>query len=47
MPLIVVKLGPGKSEHQKQRLADAITKDVVEILNYSENRCHYKMTPER
>jgi 4-oxalocrotonate tautomerase len=36
MPHIVVKLWPGKSEHQKQRLADAITKDVMEILNYSE-----------
>jgi len=28
MPHIVVKLWPGKSENQKQRLADAITKDV-------------------
>ncbi len=36
MPHIVVKLWPGKSENQKQRLADAITKDVMEILNYSE-----------
>lgn len=36
MPHIVVKLWPGKSENQKQRLAGAITKDVMEILNYSE-----------
>jgi len=36
MPHIIVKLWPGKSENQKQRLADAITKDVMEILNYRE-----------
>ena len=36
MPHIVVKPWPGKSENQKQRLADAIAKDVMEILNYSE-----------
>lgn len=36
MPHIVVKLWPGKSESQKQRLANAITKDVMEILNYGE-----------
>lgn len=32
MPHIVVKLWPGKSEEQKQDLAEAITKDVREIL---------------
>jgi len=36
MPHVIVKLWPGKSEKQKQRLADAITKDVMEILNYGE-----------
>ena len=36
MPHIIVKLWPGKSENQKQRLADAITKDVMEILHYGE-----------
>ena len=36
MPHIIVKLWPGKSENQKRRLADAITKDVMEILNYGE-----------
>ena len=36
MPHIVVKLWPGKSENQKQHPADAITKDVMEILNCSE-----------
>ncbi len=32
MPHIVVKLWPGKSEAQKQDLAEAITNDVREIL---------------
>lgn len=36
MPHVVVKLWPGKSEKQKQRLADAITKDVMELLHYGE-----------
>jgi 4-oxalocrotonate tautomerase len=36
MPHIIVKLWPGKSEHQKQRLAEAITKDVMSILHYGE-----------
>jgi 4-oxalocrotonate tautomerase len=31
-----VKLWPGKSEQQKTRLAEAITKDVMEILHYGE-----------
>jgi 4-oxalocrotonate tautomerase len=36
MPHVVVKLWPGKSERQKSRLADAITKDVMDILHYGE-----------
>jgi 4-oxalocrotonate tautomerase len=36
MPHVIVKLWPGKSEHQKIRLAEAITKDVMEILHYGE-----------
>jgi 4-oxalocrotonate tautomerase len=36
MPHVIVKLWPGKSEKQKQRLADAIAKDVMDILNYGE-----------
>ena len=36
MPHVIVKLWPGKSERQKQRLADAITKDMMEILHYGE-----------
>lgn len=37
MPHVIVKLWPGKSERQKTLLADAITKDVVEILHYGED----------
>ena len=36
MPHITVKLWPGKSEDQKQRLTDAITRDVMEILKYTD-----------
>jgi 4-oxalocrotonate tautomerase len=36
MPHVLVKLWPGKSEQQKARLAEAITKDVVDILHYGE-----------
>lgn len=32
MPHVIVKLWPGKSEKQKKRLADAITRDVMEVL---------------
>ena len=33
MPHVIVKLWPGKSEQQKTRLAAAITKDVMDILD--------------
>ncbi len=36
MPHVIVKLWPGKSEQQKTRLAEAIAKDVMEILHYGE-----------
>ncbi len=36
MPHVIVKLWSGKSEQQKTRLAEAITKDVMEILHYGE-----------
>jgi 4-oxalocrotonate tautomerase len=35
-PHVIVKLWPGKSEQQKARLAEAITKDVMEILHYGD-----------
>ena len=34
MPHIIVKLVQGKSEQQKQRLAEAITRNVMEVFNY-------------
>jgi 4-oxalocrotonate tautomerase len=37
MPHVIVKLWPGKSEKQKQELADAITKDLCKVLNYGED----------
>lgn len=36
MPHVVVKLWPGKSEQQKTRLAEAIAKNVMHVLNYGE-----------
>lgn len=36
MPHVVVKLWPGKSEQQKQRLAEAIARNVMDILGYGE-----------
>lgn len=34
MPHIVVKLIPGKTEQQKQQLADQITQSVMQVLDY-------------
>ena len=36
MPHVIVKLWPGPSEEQKARLAEAITRDVTEILGLGE-----------
>lgn len=36
MPHVIVKLWPGKSEEQKNRLAERITQDVMTVLNYGE-----------
>ena len=36
MPHVVVKLWPGKSEEQKKRLAEAIAKDVMDVLHYGQ-----------
>ena len=36
MPHVIVKLWPGKSEQQKTRLAAAIIKDVMEVLQDSD-----------
>ncbi len=37
MPHVIVKLWPGKSEQQKQQLADAIARNVQDILQYGED----------
>jgi 4-oxalocrotonate tautomerase len=37
MPHVIVKLVPGKSEAQKARLAEQITKSVMDVLNYGED----------
>lgn len=37
MPHVTVKLWPGKSERQKSRLAEAITRDLVDILGNGED----------
>jgi 4-oxalocrotonate tautomerase len=36
MPHVIVKLWPGKTEKQKAQLAEAITRDVMEVLGYGE-----------
>jgi 4-oxalocrotonate tautomerase len=36
MPHVIVKLWPGKSEAQKERLAEKIAQDVMEVLDYGE-----------
>jgi 4-oxalocrotonate tautomerase len=36
MPHVIVKLWPGKSEQQKVRLAQNITKNVMDVLHYGE-----------
>jgi 4-oxalocrotonate tautomerase len=36
MPHVIVKLWPGKSEKQKTKLAEEITKSVMTIFNYGE-----------
>jgi 4-oxalocrotonate tautomerase len=36
MPHVIVKLLSGRSEEQKHRLADAITKDVMTVLGAGE-----------
>jgi 4-oxalocrotonate tautomerase len=36
MPHVIVKLWPGKSERQKTRLAEAIARDMMDVLGYGE-----------
>jgi len=43
MPHVIVKLWRGNSEHQKARLADAITKDVMDALGFGEESVSVSM----
>jgi 4-oxalocrotonate tautomerase len=36
MPHVIVKLWPGKSQAQKERLARLITEDVMAVLGYGD-----------
>jgi len=36
MPHVIIKLWPGKSEQQKTKLADQITRNIMETLENSE-----------
>ena len=47
MPHVIVKLWPGKSERQKNRLAEAITKNVMDILHYGEESVSVEMEEVR
>ena len=43
MPHVIVKLWPGKSNQQKEELADAIVKDVTRVLHYGEESVSVSM----
>jgi 4-oxalocrotonate tautomerase len=43
MPHVIVKLWPGNSEQQKARLADSITKDVMDVLGFGEESISVSM----
>ena len=47
MPHVIVKLWPGKSEQQKNRLAEAISKNVMDILHYGEESVSVAMKEVR
>lgn len=36
MPHVIVKLWPGKTEAEKERLTEKIAQDVMEVLDYEE-----------
>ncbi len=36
MPHVIVKLWPGKTEQQKQQLAERITREVMDVLHYGD-----------
>jgi len=36
MPRVIVELWPGKTERQKEQLAERIARDVMDVLRYGE-----------
>ena len=46
MPHVVVKLWPGKSEQQKTRLAEAITKDILQYGDHSVSIAMEEVKPQ-
>ena len=47
MPHVIVKLWPRKSEQQKTRLAEAITKEVISVLDYGDESVSVAMEEVR
>lgn len=47
MPHVIVKLWPGKSDAQKTRLVEAITKSVMDILHYGDESVSVAMEEVR
>lgn len=47
MPHVIVKLWPGKSEKQKAKLAEEITKAVMTVFNYGEESVSVAMEEVR
>jgi 4-oxalocrotonate tautomerase len=43
MPHVIVKLWPGKSKAQKERLAQKIAQDVMGVLDYGEESVSVSM----
>lgn len=44
MPHVRVQINPGKTESQKQQLADAIVNDFIELFNYDEESVSVAIT---
>jgi len=50
MPHIIIKAWPGKTEAEKHRLAEAITRNVTEIFQYGEESvsvAYEEISPDR
>jgi 4-oxalocrotonate tautomerase len=43
MPHVIVKLWPGESQEKKQRLADKIAKDVMDVFKFGEESVSVSM----